>query len=66
MLTIDVSEVKLPGEAKQNNLPPECGQPIDDGGSMLSNFPLVSQNIPSYQALFPIKPNSRTSLHQLS
>jgi hypothetical protein len=25
-----VSEVKLPGDqAKQNNLPPECGQPID-------------------------------------
>jgi hypothetical protein len=29
MLIADVSEVKLPGEAKQNNLPPECGQPID-------------------------------------
>jgi hypothetical protein len=29
MLIVDVSEVKLPGEAKQNNLPPECGQPID-------------------------------------
>jgi hypothetical protein len=26
---IDVSEVKLPGEAKQNNLPPECGKPIE-------------------------------------
>jgi hypothetical protein len=23
---------QLPGEAKQNNLPPECGQPIDAGG----------------------------------
>jgi hypothetical protein len=31
MLIVDVSEVKLPGEAKQNNLPPECGQPIDAG-----------------------------------
>jgi hypothetical protein len=29
MLIIDMSDVKLPGEAKQNNLPPECGQPID-------------------------------------
>jgi hypothetical protein len=27
-----MSAVKLPGEAKQNNLPPECGQPIDAGG----------------------------------
>jgi hypothetical protein len=26
-----MSEVKLPGEAKQNKLPPECGQPIDVG-----------------------------------
>jgi hypothetical protein len=31
MLIIDVSEVKLTEEAKQNNLPPECGQPIDGG-----------------------------------
>jgi hypothetical protein len=29
MLIVGVSEVKLPGEAKQNNLPPKCGQPID-------------------------------------
>jgi hypothetical protein len=29
MLIVDVSE--LPGEAKQNNLPPENGQPIDAG-----------------------------------
>jgi hypothetical protein len=29
MLIVDVSAIKLPGEAKQNNLPPECGQPID-------------------------------------
>jgi hypothetical protein len=29
MLIVDVSEVKLPGEANQYNLPPECGQPID-------------------------------------
>jgi hypothetical protein len=26
-----MSAVKLPSEAKQNNLPPECGQPIDAG-----------------------------------
>jgi hypothetical protein len=28
MLIVDVSEVELPGEAKQNNLPLECGKPI--------------------------------------
>jgi urease beta subunit len=27
----DTSAVKLPGMEKQNNLPPECGQPIDVG-----------------------------------
>jgi hypothetical protein len=31
MLIVAVSEVKLPGEATQNNLSPECGQPIDGG-----------------------------------
>jgi hypothetical protein len=31
-LIVDVSEFKLPGEAKQNNLRPECGQPIDTDG----------------------------------
>jgi hypothetical protein len=30
MLIVDVSEVKLPGKAKQNNPPHECGQPIDE------------------------------------
>jgi hypothetical protein len=35
MLIIDMSAVNLPGEAKQNNLPPECGQPIDVGGSVI-------------------------------
>jgi hypothetical protein len=30
MLVVDMSAVKLAGEAKQNNLPPECGQPIDE------------------------------------
>jgi hypothetical protein len=31
MLIIDMSAVKLPDEAKQNNLPPECGQPFAIG-----------------------------------
>jgi hypothetical protein len=31
-----MSEVKLPGEAKQNNLPLEYGQPIDAGGRWLA------------------------------
>jgi hypothetical protein len=28
MLILGVSEVKLPGDAKQNNLLPKCGQQI--------------------------------------
>jgi hypothetical protein len=40
MLIIDVSEVKLPVEAKQNNLPPECGQPIDSFGQVGSQMTL--------------------------
>jgi hypothetical protein len=31
-----MSAVKLPDEAKQNNLPPECGQLIDGGGNAKS------------------------------
>jgi hypothetical protein len=31
MMIVDMSAVKLPGDTKQNNLPPECGQPIDAG-----------------------------------
>jgi hypothetical protein len=31
MLIVDRSAVKLPGEAKQNNPPHECGQLIDAG-----------------------------------
>jgi hypothetical protein len=52
-----VGAVKLPGEAKQNNLPPKCGQLIDAGGSgdgslanqisqflfMFTNFALVNK-----------------------
>jgi hypothetical protein len=37
MLIVDMSEVKLPGEAKQNNLLLECGQPIDGGGNAQSD-----------------------------
>jgi hypothetical protein len=29
MLIVDVNEVKLPDEPKQNKLPPECEQPIE-------------------------------------
>jgi hypothetical protein len=29
ILIMDMSAVKLPGEAKQNDLPPKCGQPFD-------------------------------------
>jgi hypothetical protein len=29
MLVVDMTEVKLQGEAKQDNLAPECGQLID-------------------------------------
>jgi hypothetical protein len=38
MLFVDMSAVKLPGEAKQNNLPPECGQQIDVGEFGISHF----------------------------
>jgi hypothetical protein len=38
MLIIDVSKVKLPVEAKQNNLPPDCGQPIDVGETRIENL----------------------------
>jgi hypothetical protein len=33
-----MSAVKLPGKVKQNNLPPECGQPIDVGEYSLSHY----------------------------
>jgi hypothetical protein len=35
MLIVDVNEVKLPGEAKQYSLPPECGQLIDGAPRLL-------------------------------
>jgi hypothetical protein len=35
MLIVDMNAVKLPSEAKQNNLPPECGQPIDVGDTVI-------------------------------
>jgi hypothetical protein len=31
VLIVDVSEFKLPDEARQNNLPPKCGELIDGG-----------------------------------
>jgi hypothetical protein len=34
---VAVSAVKLPDEAKQNNIPPECGQPIDGGDYVYDN-----------------------------
>jgi hypothetical protein len=37
-----LSAVKLPGEAKQNNLPPEYGQPID-AGDIISPQQIFSQ-----------------------
>jgi hypothetical protein len=33
-----MSVVKFPGEAKQNNLPPKCGQPIDAVDWEISEF----------------------------
>jgi hypothetical protein len=38
MLIIDMSAVKLPGDAKLNNLPPKCGQPIDAGDHVLTHL----------------------------
>jgi hypothetical protein len=39
MSIIDASEVKLPGEANQNNLPPKCGQRIDGGINAMMTTP---------------------------
>jgi hypothetical protein len=33
MLIVDMRAVRLPGEAKLNNLPPKRGQPIDADGT---------------------------------
>jgi hypothetical protein len=35
LVIVDMSEVELPGKAKQNHLPPKCGQLIDGGGTTL-------------------------------
>jgi hypothetical protein len=43
MLIVDVSEVKLPGEAKQNN--PEFGQPIDVGDERNSEWYLTFSDL---------------------
>jgi hypothetical protein len=43
MLIVDVSEVKLPVQAKQNNIPPECaGQ---DEGVIVATRMFVGNNI---------------------
>jgi hypothetical protein len=43
MLIVDVSEIKLAGEAKQNNLPPKRGQPID-----VVNLPINKRSPPLF------------------
>jgi hypothetical protein len=54
MLIIDVSEVKLPGEAKQYNLPPECGQPIGVGvGLDMTNVSFFSERDLNHIVWFP-------------
>jgi hypothetical protein len=51
MLIIDVSEVKLTGEVKQNNLLLECGQPIDGGENIMRGTPCkLSYNYPQSSA----------------
>jgi hypothetical protein len=47
-LIIDVSEVKFPGEAKQNNLTPECGESIQVDGVKVVKSPFID-NIAIYQ-----------------
>jgi hypothetical protein len=44
MLFVDMSAVKLPGEVKLNNLPPECGQLID-AGDMTEEKPQAMRNL---------------------
>jgi hypothetical protein len=44
MLIVDVSEIELPGEAKQNNLPPKYGQLIDGGENHYDACHLVFKN----------------------
>jgi hypothetical protein len=44
MLINDMSAAKLPGEMKQNNLPPECGQPIDVGDTQMK-FKIIENYI---------------------
>jgi hypothetical protein len=41
---------KLLGEAKQNNLPPECGQPIDRGDyqGQYTNLNMAGYNADTY------------------
>jgi hypothetical protein len=37
-LIVDIIASKPLGEAKQDNLPPECGQPIDAGEFGIAEF----------------------------
>jgi hypothetical protein len=48
MLIVDMSAVKLPGEAKQSNLPAECGQPIDQCEKVSQKYKLAK---PHYSQL---------------
>jgi hypothetical protein len=42
LLIMDVSEDKLWGEAKQNNLPPKCGQPMTQVINRIQNKKIIS------------------------
>jgi hypothetical protein len=72
MLIVDVSEVKLPGEAKQSNLPPECGQPIDGGlpvfasgvGNMLAANNDISINRNHEQRHFAIRKYAFSNIYR--
>jgi hypothetical protein len=46
MLIVDVSEVKLPSVAIQKNLPPEYGQPIDGGETLLPMVIAAREGVP--------------------
>jgi hypothetical protein len=63
MSIVDVSEVELPGEAKQNNLPPECGQSID-GVLMAASFLDSGKNMSWFTTVYGVIRNE--TLHVLS
>jgi hypothetical protein len=44
-------KIKIPGEVQQNNLPPECGQPIEAGAlaaTMITHSPTSVQEFSAY------------------